>query len=78
MTLMQLARIAEGRGANLMLTFMEGRMERMAKMEQPDDLQLLAMAKQNISDARKCGNTLCFVPVWLMEQLVEKAERPHD
>lgn len=43
-----------------------------------DDHQLIRDAQQLLDRAIRAGVAYTFVPRWLLEQLIEKAQRPHD
>ena len=43
-----------------------------------DDVKLILDARQLVDRAQREGSGFLFVPRWLLEQLIEKAIRPHD
>lgn len=43
-----------------------------------DDHQLIRDAQALVDRAQREGSGFLFVPRWLLEQLIEKAQRPHD
>lgn len=43
-----------------------------------NEFQMLQMVKDAVHDAKSHGDHEVSVPIWLLEQLIEKAERPHD
>lgn len=43
-----------------------------------DDHQLIRDAQALVDLAKREGSGFLFVPRWMLEQLVEKATRPHD
>lgn len=43
-----------------------------------DEQQLLIDAQRIIDRAVREGNGYCTIPRWMLEQLMEKAVRPHD
>ena len=43
-----------------------------------DDHQLIRDAQALLDRAQREGSAILHVPRWLLEQLIEKASRPHD
>lgn len=43
-----------------------------------DEQQLLIDVQRIIDRASREGTAYCTIPRWMLEQLVEKATRPHD
>lgn len=43
-----------------------------------DDVKLILDARQLIDRAKREGSPYLFAPVTMLEQLVERATRPHD
>lgn len=45
---------------------------------QIDEQQMMDIVKGSLHHALAIGDTHAAIPVGLLEQLIEKAERPHD
>lgn len=43
-----------------------------------NETSMIRDAQQILDRARREGVGLCKVPLWMLEQLIEKAVRPHD
>lgn len=43
-----------------------------------NDLTMIQNAQALVSRAQREGLAILHVPRWLLEQLIEKAQRPHD
>lgn len=43
-----------------------------------DDHQLIRDAQALVDRAQREGSGFLFVPRWMLEQLIERATRPHD
>lgn len=43
-----------------------------------DDHKLLAEIQHVLARAQREGANYVYVPRWMLEQLIEKAQRPHD
>lgn len=43
-----------------------------------NDLTLIQNAQALADRAKREGSGFLFVPRWMLEQLIEKAQRPHD
>ena len=43
-----------------------------------DDHELIRDAQRILDRAEREGIGMCYVPYWILEALIEKAQRPHD
>jgi hypothetical protein len=43
-----------------------------------DDHELIAEARIILGRAEREGIGICRLPIWMLEALIEKAQRPHD
>lgn len=43
-----------------------------------DEYQLMKIVKDQVKETKNQGQSLVSLPLHIIEQLIEKAERPHD